>query len=359
MQLCADRLRCVCDYNRRSQSYGYEPGPGGKLVGQAPPSDIYSGLRNDTVGPAFYNPTVKRAVKVRLFRQRGCCCCCCCHLTGVNARPNHVPQLADFSKRSRDREVFRPTDNPVCHSTQPPTHPAAAAVTISLMLHNNPLVCLMLPQGPGHYNPGTPGELAEGSTQQPRRGPLAKGRLQRSTQTAPSSVVRRKPQQSAVFKSKTPMAHEMKVKSNGEPGPGSYTRKKKEPIASHLAHDVRQAHPFLTMFQTPCPVQLPSMGAACHTLRRALGAPLTVSAGHATPTCPTLTLTALLRRGQAPTVAAAAPRSMPSALRLPPCLRMDPASPLLPQMEDIACALFQSPASRYDHTQAAAAALLL
>lgn len=118
----------------------------------------------------------------------------------------------------------------------------------------------MLPQGPGHYNPGTPGELAEGSTQQPRRGPLAKGRLQRSTQTAPSSVVRRKPQQSAVFKSKTPMAHEMKVKSNGEPGPGSYTRKKrKEPIASHHAHDVRQpTAPLPQHVPTSPPVSCPA-----------------------------------------------------------------------------------------------------
>lgn len=50
---------------RPNQCYGYEPGPNGELVAQGAPPDVYTGMSNDTVGPAFYDPKLPDAKGVR------------------------------------------------------------------------------------------------------------------------------------------------------------------------------------------------------------------------------------------------------------------------------------------------------
>ena len=123
--------------------------------------------------------------------------CCWSQLIGLLLTPCHALQTLDFARGSKRDTGFGGK---------------RAAAT----------------PGPGHYDPGAslntaPEDLASSSLlSQVRRGALAKSRSKRSTRTAPAGMQRTRQLESAVFRSKTPMVHNRKVKKSTEPGPGDY-----------------------------------------------------------------------------------------------------------------------------------------
>ena len=168
---------------RPNQCYGYEPGPNGKLIAQDAPPDVYSGLQEDTVGPAFYDPKLPDKKGVRLLLEP-------VDWPAADALP-YALQTLDFARGSKRDTGFGGK---------------RAAAT----------------PGPGHYDPGAslntaPEDLASSSLlSQVRRGALAKSRSKRSTRTAPAGMQRTRQLESAVFRSKTPMVHNRKVKKSPE-----------------------------------------------------------------------------------------------------------------------------------------------